>query len=111
MQSMIGSLIYIIVIGGLFYFLMIKPQKKMQQTRNQMLDNISVGDKIATISGLMGTVTAVNRETLMVEIAAGVVVEMKKTGVAAVENEQANTVEDDDDDDDLYDDLYDDDDE
>lgn len=105
MTGIMGSVLYIAFIGAIFYFLMIKPQQKMQKKRVEMLDNISVGEKISSISGLIGTVVAVNRETIMLEIADGVIIEMKKTGIAGIEGEQAETV--DDDDDDLYDDLYD----
>lgn len=108
MTSIMGSVLYIAFIGAIFYFLMIKPQQKMQKKRVEMLDNVSVGEKISSISGLIGTIVAVNRETIMLEIADGVVIEMKKTGIAGIEGDKAETVDEDDDDDDLYDDLYDD---
>ncbi|WP_019639482.1 preprotein translocase subunit YajC [Paenibacillus fonticola] len=48
-----------------FYFLLIRPQKKKQQTRNTMLRALKKGDKIVTIGGLHGTIVSLTEDTVI----------------------------------------------
>ncbi|AZK46534.1 preprotein translocase subunit YajC [Paenibacillus lentus] len=48
-----------------FYFLLIRPQKKKQQSRNQMLRALQKGDKIVTIGGLHGTIVSLTDDTVV----------------------------------------------
>ena len=54
--GMIGMLIWIVVLFGVMYFLMIRPQKKEQQKKELMLKEVAVGDTVLTTSGFYGTV-------------------------------------------------------
>jgi preprotein translocase subunit YajC len=62
-----GSLITMVLsfafMFGVFYFVLIRPQKKKQQSRNQMLSTLKKGDKIVTIGGLHGTILEITNET------------------------------------------------
>lgn len=51
-----GILIWFVVLFGLMYFMMIRPQKKQQKEMQKMLDSLEVGDKIVTIGGICGKV-------------------------------------------------------
>ncbi|WP_055105126.1 preprotein translocase subunit YajC [Paenibacillus ihumii] len=48
-----------------FYFLLIRPQKKKQQSRNEMLKALKKGDKIVTIGGLHGTIVSLTDDTVV----------------------------------------------
>lgn len=50
---------------GVFYFVLIRPQKKKQQTRTQMLNTLKKGDKIVTIGGLHGTILEITNENVV----------------------------------------------
>lgn len=50
---------------GVFYFVLIRPQKKKQQSRTQMLSTLKKGDKIVTIGGLHGTILEITNETVV----------------------------------------------
>ncbi len=63
----IGTLILIPVIAIAFYFLMIRPQKKQEKETNDMRNNLSVGDEITTIGGIIGKVISIKEETVMIE--------------------------------------------
>ncbi|MFB9770158.1 preprotein translocase subunit YajC [Lactiplantibacillus modestisalitolerans] len=54
------SIIFIVVMFAFLYFFMIRPQKKQQQKHQQMLKQISRGDKVTTIGRLHGVVDEVN---------------------------------------------------
>ena len=59
----------IILIFGIFYFLLIRPQQKRQKEQQAMIKGIEKGDGVVTSGGLHGTVTGVTDDVLTVEIA------------------------------------------
>ena len=62
-----GTVIYLVAMIAIFYFLLIRPQKKRQKQQQNMLDAMQVGDKIVTIGGIMGTVYKIKEDTVTVE--------------------------------------------
>ncbi len=68
--DMTGSLVMLIplvVIFVVMYFFMIRPQKKQEKEANRMRDELSVGDEITTIGGIIGKVVSIKDETLVLE--------------------------------------------
>lgn len=57
-----------VLIFIVFYFLLIRPQQKRQRTRQSMLSAVKVNDKIVTIGGLHGTVTALDDATVTIKV-------------------------------------------
>lgn len=68
--SMIVSLLPMILIFVVFYFFMIRPQKKKDKAVKNMLAALKRGDRICTISGLYGTITAVKDDTVTIKLGA-----------------------------------------
>jgi preprotein translocase subunit YajC len=69
----IGSFLPLILIFGVFYLLLIRPQQKKVKLHREMLSNIKRGDKIITSGGIIGQVNKVNdNRELTVEIASDV---------------------------------------
>lgn len=65
-----GSWITFIILGVMLvamYFLMIRPQKKQEKEANNMRNNLTVGDEITTIGGIIGKVVAIKDETCVIE--------------------------------------------
>ncbi|NLK71588.1 MAG: preprotein translocase subunit YajC [Clostridiales bacterium] len=61
-------LIYPVFLVLVFYFLLIRPQKKRESQINQMRNNLKVGDKIITIGGLYGKVVKIKDDKLTIEL-------------------------------------------
>jgi preprotein translocase subunit YajC len=80
------QLLPLVLIFVVFYFLLIRPQQKRMKQHKEMLANVRRGDRIVGNGGLMGTVTKVSDEddTLTVEIAEGVRVQMLRSMLAEV---------------------------
>ena len=57
----------IAVMFGAFYFFGIRPQKKQEKEMNSMRNNLSVGDEITTIGGIIGKVVSIKEETCVIE--------------------------------------------
>ena len=62
-----GIVIYMVVIFGAMYFIMIRPQKKRQKKEQELRENIQVGDEIVTIGGIYGKVMALKDDSLIIE--------------------------------------------
>lgn len=62
-----GSLIWIVLLFVLMYFMMIRPQKKQQKEMQKMLAALEVGDKVVTIGGICGKVTKLKDDVVYIE--------------------------------------------
>ena len=81
--SALTLLFPLILMGGVFYFILIRPQRRRAQQQRATLADLEVGDEIMTGGGIFGTVTDINDQegTVDVEIAEGVTIHMLKAGV------------------------------
>ena len=66
-SSMTSSILMIVAMFALMYFLMIRPEKKRKQQAENMRNALKKGDTIVTIGGVMGKVVAVNEQSFVIE--------------------------------------------
>lgn len=85
----LGGLIPLLMMLGLFYFLIIVPQRRQQRKVQEMIDNLKPGDKIVTNGGLYGTVTIVrdDKRTVQLKIseAPSVRVDVARSAIAGLQ--------------------------
>ena len=79
-MALLNSLWPFVLMGGIFYFMLWKPQKKEQQKRQDLLNSLKEGDEIITIGGIYGKITAISEKRVKVEVAEGVVIEIVNHG-------------------------------
>lgn len=65
--SMLASMLPLILIIAVFYFLMIRPENKRKKEAEQMRSDLAVGDRITTIGGIVGTVVSIKDDKFVVE--------------------------------------------
>ena len=63
----IGTVIMIALVFVVFYFFMIRPQKKQEKKDAQMRDALAVGDEVTTIGGIIGKIISIKGETFVLE--------------------------------------------
>ena len=61
------TILMIVVMVGAFYFFGIRPQKKQEKEKNNMMNALSVGDEITTIGGIIGKIVSIKEETCVIE--------------------------------------------
>lgn len=66
--QLLSFIVPLIIMFAVFYFLLIRPQKKKQQTRNNMLNALQKGDKIVTIGGLHGTILEMTDDIVVLRV-------------------------------------------
>ena len=79
--GLMGMLFPLAIFVLIFYFFIIRPQKKRDKQQKNMIDSIARGDQIITIGGFYGTVREVRDDSFQVEIAEGVRVTILKSAV------------------------------
>ena len=65
---MLVQMLPMILIFVVFYFMLIRPQRKKDKEAKEMLKNLKVGDRICTIGGFYGTIVRIKDEVLTIEI-------------------------------------------
>lgn len=79
-----GMLIPMILIFGIFYFLMIRPQQRKEKERQKMIAELRAGKRVVFSGGILGTVTEAKETTFIIEIAGGVKIEVSRSAVSEV---------------------------
>lgn len=67
--GMLGGFLPIILIFGIFFFLVIRPQQKRTKQHKQMVSDLTKGDEVYTDSGILGTIQKVAEDSVTLEIA------------------------------------------
>ena len=91
--SMIGViLMYVVIFGVFFYFVMYRPQKKEQKKMNTMLSSLEIGDSILTRSGFYGVVIDTTDDTIIVKFGntKNCRIPMQKSAISQVEKANAD---------------------
>jgi preprotein translocase subunit YajC len=82
--SIWGMILYLVLVCGIIYLFIVRPNKRRMAEYKKMLDSLAVGNRVLA-AGIYGTIKKVGEETIDVEIAKGVVVTVAKNAVANVE--------------------------
>ena len=78
------SILPIVIIFAVFYFLILRPQQKQHKAQKQMLEALAMGDEIVTNGGILGKITKMDEQFLGVKIADGVEIKVQRHHVARV---------------------------
>lgn len=78
------SLIPLVLIFVIFYFLLLRPQLKRAKEHKKMVESLAKGDEVVTTGGLLGKITQVGDSFLVIEIANGVEVKVQRSAAASL---------------------------
>ena len=70
MTEAMSTILMLLVMVAIFYFLLIRPESKRKKAMAKMRSELAVGDEITTIGGIIGTICAVKDETIVIETGA-----------------------------------------
>ncbi len=82
--GLFGSLVPLILIFVIFYFLLIRPQQKKAKGHRKMIEDLKKGDKVVTSGGVYGVIEAIGTNTVTLKIAENVKVKFGKAYIAAL---------------------------
>ncbi len=81
-SSIVGFLLPIAILGGLFYLLLILPQRRRAKKAQELRASISVGDEIRTIGGIYGRIKSEDDESFIIDIGGGSTMRISRRAVA-----------------------------
>lgn len=80
----LNMFIYMALILGILYFMMIRPQQRKEKERRKMIDSVTSGQRVLFSGGIIGTVTNVKESILVIKIADNVKIEVARGAVTRV---------------------------
>ena len=81
-DSLWPMLLFLVVIFAMFYFVMIRPQRKRQKEHEMMMQELQKGDRIITAGGIYGTVESVSEDSVVIKVESGTTMRVNKSSVA-----------------------------
>ncbi len=78
------SLLPLIIIFAIFYFLLILPQQRREKQKRAILDNLKRGDRVITIGGMIGQIEEIKGMVVSLKIADSVKVDVVKTSISQI---------------------------
>ena len=86
--GILSTLIPMVLILGIFYFVMVLPMRKRQQKVQAFLAALKVGDRIVTSGGIYGSITKVNDQSVHLQIANNVRVEVSRAAIVGYQGQE-----------------------
>ncbi|MCI7402958.1 MAG: preprotein translocase subunit YajC [Pyramidobacter sp.] len=85
MQAFFPLIIFVVI----FYFFILRPQKKRQKTHDSLVNSLQRGDRVITAGGFFGIVREVKDDSVIIEIAEGLVARVLKSSISTKINPEA----------------------
>ena len=82
--GLLGFLLPLVLIGAVFYFLIIRPQRQREQERQEMVNDVVEGDQIVTIGGMHGSITKVEDDSILADVGSETRIRFDKDAIASV---------------------------
>lgn len=80
----IMAILPLIFIFVIFYFLLIMPQRQQRKKHKEMLENLNRGNKVVTSGGIHGTITRIEKDTLIIKVSEKTELKVDKSVIARV---------------------------
>ncbi|PSQ80570.1 MAG: preprotein translocase subunit YajC [Bacteroidetes bacterium QS_1_65_9] len=87
-SPLITFILPFVLVIGVFYFLIIRPQRKRESKRQDMIEALEKGDKIVTVGGVHGTIRRVDDDSVLAEVDSNVKLRFDKNSIANAPNKE-----------------------
>jgi preprotein translocase subunit YajC len=84
----LGGLLPMLLIIGVFYVLLIRPQQKRQRELQETISQLKAGDRVVTNGGIIGTITTVRDTSFLIRSADKSILEIARSAVAGIQEEE-----------------------
>lgn len=80
-ESTWPMLVFLVVIFGLFYFVMIRPQRRRQKEHEQLMQELQKGDNVMTAGGIYGRIESISEDSVVIKVESGATMRVARTSV------------------------------
>jgi len=84
-------IVFLVLMFAMFYFLIIRPQRKRQQEHQALVSSLKIGDKVITIGGIYGAIESMTDDSIVLKIESGAMIRMSRSSIAFREGETAQS--------------------
>jgi preprotein translocase subunit YajC len=81
------TIVMLVIMFAIFYFLLIRPQQKRAKQHKQLLEALKIGDQVVTAGGIHGRVAALQEDVITLEVANGVRMKFNRSSVVSTQKE------------------------
>ena len=74
-------IIFLVIIFGIFYFLMVRPQRKRQKEHDTLVQELQKGDKVITAGGIHGVIESLSQDSIVLKIESGATIRIARSSV------------------------------
>jgi len=82
--SILPMIIFLVLIFGLFYFVMIRPQRRKQKEHETIVQELQKGDRVLTAGGIYGTIESLNEENIVIKVESGATIRVARGSVVGL---------------------------
>ncbi len=75
-------LIFVVLLFGLMYFVMIRPQRKRQKEHHHLIEELQRGDRVVTAGGIYGTIESISEDSVTIKVESGATMRVAKGSVS-----------------------------
>ncbi len=75
-------LIFVVLLFGLMYFVMIRPQRRRQQEHQQLIEGLNRGDRVVTAGGVYGAIESISEDSVVIKVESGATMRVAKGSVS-----------------------------
>jgi preprotein translocase subunit YajC len=90
-NSMLSTIVPMVLIMIVFYFFMIRPQVKKAKDHKKLVEDLKIGDKIVTTAGIHGKIVGANYTTFLIEVEGGTKIRFDKSAISLDATKAATT--------------------
>jgi preprotein translocase subunit YajC len=77
-------IIFLVLLFAIFYFLMIRPQRKKQKEHQQMVEELKRGDRVVTAGGIYGQIESISEDSVVIKVESGATLRVARASVAGI---------------------------
>jgi len=86
-NTTIYMVVFLVLIFGVFYFLILRPQRKRQQGQQQLLSDLRPGDRVITIGGIYGRIESLREDSIVLKVESGATIRFARNSIAGKQGE------------------------
>jgi preprotein translocase subunit YajC len=82
--SYLPIIVILVLLFGMFYFLMIRPMRQREKKHDQMVDQLQVGNKVITAGGIYGEIKSIDQDSVILKIESGATMRVTKGSIVSL---------------------------
>jgi len=79
--SYLPIIVILVLLFGMFYFLMIRPARQREKKHDEMVEQLAVGDRVITASGIFGVIESIGQDSIVLKVESGATIRVTKGSI------------------------------